>query len=76
MQTAATITTNIACNEMYGLMKNTTAIEALCQTLSWANAPSCSKSLLFMLEICASPGIQMQKSRTMKTTLNILVRDE
>jgi hypothetical protein len=28
---------------MYGLIKNTTAMEALCQTLSCANAPSCHR---------------------------------
>jgi hypothetical protein len=40
-QSAASITTSIAFNEMYGLKKNMTAMEPLCQTLSCANAPSC-----------------------------------
>lgn len=39
---AASIIISIACNEMYELIKKTTAIEALCQTFSCANAPSCS----------------------------------
>lgn len=42
-QSAASITTSIAVNEIYGLKKNTTAMEPLCQTLSCANAPSCFK---------------------------------
>ena len=42
-QRAASIINSIAFNEMYELKKNTTAMEALCQTLSCANAPSCSQ---------------------------------
>lgn len=41
---AASIITSIACNEMYGLRKNRAEMEALCQTLSCANAPSCPKN--------------------------------
>lgn len=40
-QTITSITMSIACNDMYGLRKNTIAIAALCHTFSCANAPSC-----------------------------------
>lgn len=42
MQSAANKIMTIVCNEIDELIKNTTAIEALCQSLSCANAPSCS----------------------------------
>lgn len=41
IESTTSITTSIACNEMYGLTKKTTEIIALCHTLSCANAPSC-----------------------------------
>lgn len=67
MQIAAIITTNIACNEMYELMKNTAAIEALCQTLSWANAPSCSKKIApDVRDFISVIQNQMQERHTMK----------
>lgn len=40
-QTPASIISSIASSEMYGLKKKITAIDALCQTFSCANAPSC-----------------------------------
>lgn len=48
---AASIITTIACNEMYEFTKNTTAMEALCQSFSCANAPSCPKKSKSELEI-------------------------
>lgn len=39
-QRIESIITSIVCIEMYGLKKKTIEIVALCQTFSWANAPS------------------------------------
>ena len=41
------IINTIVANDMYGLRKNTSAIEALCHTFSCANAPSCSQMQQF-----------------------------
>lgn len=53
---AASIITSKVCNEMYGFIKNTIAIEPLCQTFSCANAPSCFKTYNKKLEVATCTG--------------------
>ena len=61
MQRAASIITSIAFNEMYELRKNTTAMEALCQTLSCANAPSCTEIVIINPDHNTSLELQVHK---------------